>query len=399
MAAMTPRERLLTALTNGEPDRVPCAPAMVRWARYHERCTCPRHQLKVAESFGFDPILMFGIYVWQSVSNDYVYAPAGGYNGSALGQFGDLPEVAVEVRVRNERDHVWYERVFHTPAGDLRDVIQWARPDIGFGDGPNPHRVEPLVKSRSDLGALRFLYPPPREDLLNDAPLLIQDVGERGVVAALDGTHIGSLGLEVLRLEDVLMAEIEDPDLLLGIGRLANDVHLRNLRGLLDRGLKVVYDSWFQAGPSMGRSPASFRRFFLPFIRETVDLAHEYDALFIYQDDGRMKDTIPMLVEVGVDVISGLQPPDVGDVVLADVKAEYGDRVALLGGLDPCYCFDMGSPEIVGRAARQAIADAGPGGGYVIGTAEAVDPVKTNPQTLRALVAAVERFGVYGRDL
>ena len=64
-----------------------------------------------------------------------------------------------------------------------------------------------------------------------------------------------------------------------------------------------------------------------------------------------MRDIIPMAVEAGVDVLGGLQPPDVGDVVLRDVKARFGRQAALLGGLDPVYTFDLGDAEAV-RSAR-----------------------------------------------
>ena len=139
---MSPRKRLMTALRGGMPDRVPCFPSIIRWIRTHYGCTCPRHQIKLAEEFGLDVIVHYGQYVWQSVSNDYMYAPGGGYSYSAFGLYGDLPDVNVEVQIKNERDHVWYDRTFHTPAGDLHDMIQWARPNVGYGDGPNPHRVE-----------------------------------------------------------------------------------------------------------------------------------------------------------------------------------------------------------------------------------------------------------------
>ncbi len=119
MPEMTSRERLLTALKGGVPDRVPCFPSLIRWLRYHHGCTCPRHQLKLAEGFGFDLIVNYGQYVWQSVSDDYVYAPGGGYGHSACGLYGDLPDVNVELRIENREKHVWTHRSFHTPAGDL----------------------------------------------------------------------------------------------------------------------------------------------------------------------------------------------------------------------------------------------------------------------------------------
>jgi uroporphyrinogen decarboxylase len=398
MEEMTPRERVMTALRGGAPDRVPCFPSIIRWSRYHHGCTCPRHQLSVAQEFGLDAIIQYGSYTWQSTSNDYIYSPAGYYGYAASGLYGDLPNVDIELRVENRREHVWYYRTFHTPAGDLHDVIQWSRPDIGYGDGPNPHRVEPLVKTLADLDALRYLYSPPRRDVLADIPLVLDEIGERAVVAALDCTHAGSWGMEPLGPEQMLIASVTDPELLKGVCRLANDAHLRNLRAMLEMGLEVVYDSWFQCGPSVGWSPTTYRDIFLPLIQEAIDLVHEFGALYIYQDDGKMRDIMPWIVEAGADVISGLEPPDVGDVILKDAKEQFGDRVALLGGLSPVYSFDLGSPEIVREAVRQAIADAGAGGGYMIGAAEAIDP-QTSPETMHAAVQAARDFGVYGRDL
>ena len=69
-----------------------------------------------------------------------------------------------------------------------------------------------------------------------------------------------------------------------------------------------------------------------------------------------------------------------------------------MGGLDPCYTFDMGTPDTVREAVRKAIADAGAGGGYICSTAEAIDP-KTPPESLHAASQAAKDFGVYGRDL
>ena len=83
-----------------------------------------------------------------------------------------------------------------------------------------------------------------------------------------------------------------------------------------------------------------------------------------------------------------------GDVVLREVKREYGERVALVGGLDPCYTFDLGTPERVREAVRQALEDAAEGGGYVLGTAEAIAP-ETPAESLQAMSEAAREWGTY----
>jgi uroporphyrinogen decarboxylase len=194
----------------------------------------------------------------------------------------------------------------------------------------------------------------------------------------------------------MLIASVQDPEMLKGVCRLAQDAHFANLRLMLEQGIQVVYDSWFQCGPSVGWSPKTYREIFLPLVKETIDLVHEFDAIFIYQDDGKMGEIIPLVVAAGADVLGGLQPPPVGDVILEEVKAQCGDRVALLGGLDPVYTFDRGTPDDVRKAVRQAIADAGGGGGYIVGTGEAVSP-ETPAESLQAAVQAAKEFGVYDR--
>lgn len=398
MAEMTRRERLMTALRGRVPDRVPCAPNLTRWVRYHAGSASPIQMLRAAREFDLDLCIQYAAYTWESISNDYVYAPCGGHPGATWGAYGDLPDVDVEIRVENRPDHVWYHRTFHTPAGELRDVIQWARPNVGYGDGPNPHRAKPLIETPRDLEALAYLYPPPRPDLPADLPVLIDLIGEEALVVACDCTHVGCWGLEPLGPEGMLIASVEDADLFREVCRLAQRAHLRNLRAMLERRIEVVYDSWFQCGPSVGWSPRAYDDFFLPLVKESIDLTHGFGALYVYQDDGKMRDIIPHLVEAGADAISGLQPPDVGDAVLKDIKAQYGDRVALLGGLDPCYTFDMGGPDEVREAVRQAIADAGPGGGYIVGTGEAPAP-EASRECFHAVARAAKDFGVYGRDL
>ncbi len=395
---MDHRERLLTALTRGIPDRVPFSPFMLRWTRYHYGCTCPYHQLKVMQEFDLDLMVYFGHYTWQTVTNDYIYTPAGGYSYAAAGLYGDLPDVDVDIRIENRAEEVWFYRTFRTPAGQLNDVLQWARPNLGYGDGPNPHRVEPLIKSEKDLDALRFLYPEPRRDLLADLPILLEEIGNRALVAAYDNTHAGIWGLEPLGEQGKLIACIENPQLLKAVARFAQDVHKRNLSALLERGLKVVFDSWSLASLSVGWSPQAYREIFLPLLKETVEFVHGFGALYVYQDDGRIREIAADIVAAGIDVLSGLQPPPIGDLPLAEAKELYGKKVGLMGGLDPCYNFDLGKPELVQQAVRQAIIDAADGGGYAIGTAEGIAP-ETPAESLRAGVETVRSCGVYGGDL
>ena len=392
---MSSKERFMTALRGGVPDRVPVCPNLTRWVRGNEGCTCIRHLYRAHKKFGFDSFLPFYQYTWQTIANDYVYSPSGGYNYSANGFLGDIPGVNAELKLTNEKQWVTYERKFSTPAGELRDVIRWARPDMGYGDGPNPHREEPLIKTMKDVEALGYLYPQPRKDLTADIPLIIEDLGDDAVLAALDCVNFGSWGTEVFLPQQMLIASAEEPELLKVVCRIQNDAHLRNLKVFLEKGIRVVFDSWFQCSMSTGWSIDTYKNIFLPLIKEVIDLTHSYDALFIIHDDGRMKNVLGMLAEAGADCVSGMQPEDAGgDISLAQAKKLYGSKMAFMGGIDPCYTFDLGNAETVRAATKRAIDEGAEGGGYILNVGEAISP-DVPPQLLFEFAAAAREYGGY----
>lgn len=105
-----------------------------------------------------------------------------------------------------------------------------------------------------------------------------------------------------------------------------------------------------------------------------------------------MWNLVPLILETGTDAIAGLQPPDMGDVLLPEMKARYGNKVALVGGLDPVYAFDLGTPQTAGKAVRQAIA--GAGGGYILRESMGCSP-QTPAASIAAAVEAAKEFGCY----
>lgn len=385
-ARMTPRERLLAAFACQEVDRPPVWPNFIRWIRGNRGSASEIQQLFVMEEFGFDPLIVYGMYLNQPIASDYVYRPdsAGGYR--------DLPGVSTDVRVERQKDCTIYSRKFQTPDGVLTDRISWPLPNLGYGDGPNPHREEPLVKSLDDIPALRHLYAPPRPGFTNELRYFTEMLGDRGVVEYNEASNAGSWGMESLGPENMLFCAIENKKLLHAVLGVCQEVHLHNLKTVLESGHKHMAVSWFQCGPSVGWSPANIEEFFLPLIRQSVELAHKYEATYRYQDDGKMADIIPHLVQWKTDIIGGLQPPPLGDCVLADIKKRFDRQACLLGGLDPVYTFELGSPDRVRQAVKEFLDPLDDNCGIIVGTGEAFGP-ETPAECLRELTRSVIEFG------
>ena len=270
---MTPRQRILAAFKREDVDRPPVMACFIRWMRGHYHCTSDLQQLVALEAFGFDPLFYHGSYLHNMTINDYIYKPDGN------DAYRDLPDVNVDVRTENYKDRTIHKRRFETPAGVLTDRIMWGRPDMGFGDGPNPVREEPLVKTMADAEALQFILPLPRQSMIRDLRLFSEMVGERGVVEFSETAGAGSWGLEALGYENMLMCAAEQPELLKSVISTCHRQHMRNLKAVLESGHKHIVVSWFQCSASTGWSPAHIQELFLPLVRESVELVHSYDGL------------------------------------------------------------------------------------------------------------------------
>jgi len=227
--------------------------------------------------------------------------------------------------------------------------------------------------------------------MIRDLKLFSEMVGERGVVEFSETAGAGSWGMEALGYENMFMCAAEQPELLKKVIDTCHGQHMRNLKAILEAGHKHIVVSWFQCSTSTGWSPTHVQELFLPLVRESVELVHGYDALYRYQDDGKMKDLIPHLVDIGVDMVGGLQPPPIGDCDFGEIKRSYGDRIALMGGLDPVFTFERGSPETVRKAVYELLDAAGDGRGVFVNQAEAFGP-ETTEETVRALPAAVKEY-------
>jgi uroporphyrinogen decarboxylase len=79
---------------------------------------------------------------------------------------------------------------------------------------------------------------------------------------------------------------------------------------------------------------------------------------------------------------------------LKKVKEYCGDRLCLLGNIDCVELLPYGTPAEVDEAVRQAIEDAGAGGGLIICSSNSLHP-GVNPENCIAMFEATKKYGLY----
>ena len=197
-------------------------------------------------------------------------------------------------------------------------------------------------------------------------------------------------------LENLLMAYLDNPDLARRLARLVIGYKRRIVERAIEEGADVVLtgdDYAWKAAPMM--SPALFREFVLPYLREIVDLVKSKGIPFMKHTDGNLWPIMDMMVDAGIDALHPIEP--VAGMDIGEVKAKYGDRIALVGNIDCAELLPRGKVADVVEAVKETIAKAGAGGGYILSSSNSIHH-SVNPQNFRAMVEAARQYGRYPLD-
>jgi hypothetical protein len=338
--------------------------------------------LSYAEEFGVDPLLTAAagaVIMYPPPASDYTRLPR---------------EIEVEERVAPGSDADIVSRTIRTPAGTLTDRTRIPRPGQQFGIAPNNHIEEYAVKDPADLPALRaVVHAWCAANPGVDIPALAAEVGERGLVAANTHSALSHNAGDVYPLSSMMIDCFERRPFVEELIDVFHEELLAATKAALERGVAMVYCSTFFESMSSGWSPQLYGELFLPRIRAHVEMTHSRGALYHLYDDGKVAATLPMMKEIGVDLVSTLCPPPSGDMTLESAREAAGNRMCLNGGVDTVNIVWRGTPDVIDAAVRDAVAAAGrPGGGYIIGTSDSIVE-ETPPENFRAFFEAARRHG------
>jgi uroporphyrinogen decarboxylase len=116
-------------------------------------------------------------------------------------------------------------------------------------------------------------------------------------------------------------------------------------------------------------SPADLREYVFPWQKRLARIAHERDLPFLLHSCGNLSAVMDELIDqVGIDAKHSFE-----DVIMpvAEAKRRYGDRIAVLGGIDvDLLC--RATEEQVRVYTRRVIEACAPGGGWALGTGNSV---------------------------
>lgn len=164
----------------------------------------------------------------------------------------------------------------------------------------------------------------------------------------------------------------------------------------IDLGLKILRLNDSVANMSV-ISPAHWREFILPHIKDVCDELHHYDPkVKIYcHICGNILPIVESLIETGLDCIGPLDP--LGGFTPGQVREIVGERVSLMGGVNT-LSFINNTPKQIIEEAKRCMFEAGKKGGYILSSG-CVIPRGASKENLSALRIATEKYGVYHKGI
>ncbi len=125
-------------------------------------------------------------------------------------------------------------------------------------------------------------------------------------------------------------------------------------------------------------SLAHIRRFLLPRMKRMVDLAHEAGAYVFFHSDGAIREVLPHMIELGVDVLNPIQWRCAG-MEREELARDFGTNLVFHGGVDNQQTLPFGTPGDVRDEVIENLRTLGAGGGYILAPChniQSVSPVE-----------------------
>jgi uroporphyrinogen decarboxylase len=171
--------------------------------------------------------------------------------------------------------------------------------------------------------------------------------------------------------ETMSVALLDDPQLIQDVVDRVGEVLLAMHRTLASHpavgAVLLGDDMGFKTATMV--SPAHLRKYVFPWQKRLGAAAHAQGKPFLLHSCGNLAGIMEDLIgEVGIDAKHSFE-----DVItpVAEAKRLWGDRVAILGGIDVDY-LSRHSEDEVRAYTRRVIAECAPGGGWALGSGNSV---------------------------
>lgn len=351
----TPRENLLKVLRHERPEWIPVTGH------------CDPYNQPSRE--GMDPALAaaLGEVHWGDTSM-VVFSR---WLGLDIADWFGMPAVKISrrnVTVESRTEGDMTTNLWHTPKGDLREVIGVCRDSSG---AVSSNWTEHLVKEPRDLEALAAIF---EDEVIEHDPVGIERTRERRkligddglILGSMDGTPLGMMFRVYSGVAALAYLWADAPDALRDCFALMEANYLQRLKIGVQSDIDVVVS--VDDTSTTAISPAMFEACNLDLTDARADAAHAAGKFYFHHSCGLIKDLLPLYRRTKMDAVHAFTIPPVGNVTVAEGRRALGDRITIMAGVNQ-LAGPMDDRAAVREDIHRMIREAGDGDHFILGLA------------------------------
>ncbi len=391
VSGISPRDRVLAAISHREPDRVPVdfLATPETWRALIKRFapdTAPVGDSEFMEPDREALLRLFEVDC-RLVSYD---------------MFCNPPTAALRSRAvidwwaalsRSTPNRMWRQVM---PNGDSYDI--WGH-HIRIQQNPSGAYEEfaswPLSSASSLDDLKRFAWPEPDWWDFRPLPAILEQINHHGKYHIR--FRIGSIfetSWQLRGMEEFLIDLHADPDIPLYIMDRLTDILVENLKRVLELAgdqldMVYFYDD-VATQNSLLISKGMWRNYIRPRHTRLIETAKAYGKPVMYHCDGAIYPLIPELIDMGIDVLNPIQA-DARGMEPPTLKKEFGSRLSFHGGIDIIQTLPRGSTDDVTSEVQERVQILGKDGGYILASSHHMQP-DTPIENIIAMYEPVLRY-------
>ena len=314
---ITPRENLLKIFRNEQPDWLPVVGH------------CDPYNQPSREDMDPGLAAELGEVQWSDTST-VVFSR---YFGLDIMDFYGIPAVRISrrnVTVDQSVEGDVTTRIWHTPAGDLREVSRMCRDTSG---AVSSNYTEHVVKGPEDLPALAAIFEDEVIELDADGVEQTRErrelIGDDGLLMGhIDGTPLGMMFRVYSGVAALAYLWTDAPNALRDCFAVMEANYMKRLAIGVQSDIDVVVG--MDDTSTTAISPSMFEICNLDLTDVRVDAAHTAGKLYLHHSCGLIHDLLPLYRRTKMDGIHAFTIPPVGDVTVPEGRKALGDGVTII---------------------------------------------------------------------
>jgi len=382
---MTPRERVLAAINNEEPDRVPIVIGVSNATGIKMK---PYQGIK--KLAGIEAPDNY-IYQWPELGTAEIDEATMQRLHSDVRGIRDLEPASVLERNQNRE-----------PGADFVDSWGSGQSEIEPGEwypGVHPMPEATAIDQIEAYEGWPDMNDPTRIAHVKEKARRMAEQNEYAIIATpwllfpFERAH-AMQGLDVFLLNMAMYPEFAEALLkkITEVCKSLMEPFLEELGNNVDI-IKIGDDLGTQ--DSLLISPKMYREILKPIHADFIQFIKDRTkAKVLFHTDGDVFPLIPDFIEMGIDILNPIQTTAGKMADLEGLKKTYGKDIVFCGAIDTHRILPYGTPEDVRQEVRRVMQILGPGGGYMIASVHTIMN-DVPPENVLAMVDAVEEFGYY----